>query len=80
MSNNKPYCHASSAAGFRQARTASANQLRGLLVEYGITLPQGISHVINGLPAIVGRQTFLVCSVLRFGTEYEQMAAGNSPV
>ena len=39
--------------GFVRARTASANQLRGLLVEYGITLPQGISHVTNGLPAIV---------------------------
>ena len=39
--------------GFVRARTASANQLRGLLVEYDITLPQGISHVTNGLPAIL---------------------------
>lgn len=40
--------------GFVRARTAQANQIRGLLSEYGITLPQGISHVANRLPAIIG--------------------------
>jgi len=39
--------------GFVRARTAQANQLRGLLAEYGITLPQGISHVAKRLPEIV---------------------------
>jgi transposase len=39
--------------GFVRARTAQANQLRGLLAEYGITLPQGISHVANRLPEII---------------------------
>ncbi len=39
--------------GFVRARTAQANQIRGLLSEYGITLPQGISHVANCLPKIV---------------------------
>jgi transposase len=39
--------------GFVRARTAQANQLRGLLTEYGITLPQGISHVANRLPEII---------------------------
>lgn len=39
--------------GFVRARTAQANQIRGLLAEYGITLPQGISHVANRLPEIV---------------------------
>ena len=39
--------------GFVRARTASANQLRGLLVEYGLTLPQGISHVTKRLPEIL---------------------------
>ncbi len=39
--------------GFVKARTAQANQIRGLLAEYGITLPQGISHVANRLPEIV---------------------------
>ncbi len=39
--------------GFVRARTAQANQIRGLLAEYGITLPQGISHVANSLPEII---------------------------
>jgi transposase len=39
--------------GFVRARTAQANQIRGLLAEYGITLPQGISHVANCLPQII---------------------------
>lgn len=39
--------------GFVKARTAQANQIRGLLAEYGITLPQGIGHVANQLPGIV---------------------------
>ncbi len=39
--------------GFVKARTAQANQIRGLLTEYGIVLPQGISHVTKGIPEIV---------------------------
>lgn len=39
--------------GFVRARTAQANQIRGLLAEYGITLPQGIGHVAKRLPEIV---------------------------
>jgi len=39
--------------GFVRARTAQANQIRGLLAEYGITLPQGIGHVTKQLPGIV---------------------------
>ena len=39
--------------GFVRARTAQANQIRGLLAEYGITLPQGICHVAKRLPAII---------------------------
>jgi len=31
--------------GFVKARTATANQIRGLLAEFGITLPQGIAHL-----------------------------------
>jgi transposase len=38
---------------FVKARTAQANQIRGLLGEYGITLPQGISHVTRRLPEII---------------------------
>ena len=40
-------------AGFVKARTAQANQIRGLLGEYGIALPQGISHVTRCIPDIV---------------------------
>lgn len=38
--------------GFVRARTAQANQIRGLLAEYGIVLPQGIGHVTKRLPEI----------------------------
>ena len=31
--------------GFVKARTAQANQIRGLLAEFGIVVPQGICHV-----------------------------------
>ena len=31
--------------GFVKARTAQANQIRGLLGEFGLIMPQGISHI-----------------------------------
>jgi len=34
-------------------RTAQSNQIRGLLLEYGIIVPQGIHHVRNQLPLIL---------------------------
>lgn len=39
--------------GFVKARTAQANQIRGLLAEFGIVLPQGIGHITRCLPAIL---------------------------
>jgi transposase len=39
--------------GFVKARTAQANQIRGLLMEYGITIPQGISHITKRLPELL---------------------------
>jgi transposase len=39
--------------GFVKARTAQANQIRGLLTEYGIVIPQGISHITTHLPDIL---------------------------
>ena len=39
--------------GFVKARTAQANQIRGLLAEFGIVLPQGIGHITERLPAIL---------------------------
>jgi transposase len=38
---------------FVQARTAQVNQLRGLLAEFGLTLPSGIHHVLRQLPGIL---------------------------
>lgn len=39
--------------GFVTARTAQANQIRGLLSEYGIVIPQGLSHISKRLPEIL---------------------------
>jgi transposase len=39
--------------GFVRARTAQANQIRGLLAEYGIVIPQGICHITQRLPGIL---------------------------
>lgn len=38
--------------GFVKARTAQANQIRGLLAEYGIVIPQGITTLFKQLPDI----------------------------
>lgn len=39
--------------GFVKARTAQANQIRGLLAEHGIVIPQGIGHIAQRLPEIL---------------------------
>lgn len=39
--------------GFVKARTAQANQIRGLLAEYGLVIPQGIHHLATHLPDIL---------------------------
>jgi transposase len=39
--------------GFVKARTAQANQIRGLLAEYGIAIPVGISHITKDVPRII---------------------------
>ncbi len=39
--------------GFVEARTAQANQIRGLLAEFGLILPQGIVHVRERVPNLV---------------------------
>lgn len=38
--------------GFVKARTAQANQIRGLLAEYGIVIPQGMTTLFEQLPDI----------------------------
>jgi transposase len=39
--------------GFVRARTAQANQIRGLLAEFGIVIPKGIGHIAKRLPEIL---------------------------
>ena len=39
--------------GFVKARTAQANQIRGLLAEHGFIIPQGIGHIAKRLPEIL---------------------------
>lgn len=39
--------------GFVKARTAQANQIRGLLGEYGLIVPQGIAHVAERVPDLI---------------------------
>lgn len=38
---------------FVKARTMQANQIRGLLAEYGITVPRGIGHIAKRVPEIL---------------------------
>jgi transposase len=42
--------------GFVKARTAQANQIRGLLAEYGVTIPQGITHIATQVAKILGAE------------------------
>src|ERR1700751_2930528 len=39
--------------GFVKARTAQANQIRGLLTEFGLVLPQGITNVLRRVPQVM---------------------------
>lgn len=39
--------------GFVKARTAQANQIRGLLAEFGLIVPQGITHITTKLPSVI---------------------------
>jgi transposase len=39
--------------GFVKGRTAQANQIRGLLAEYGIVMPVGINNIAKRLPDIL---------------------------
>ena len=39
--------------GFVKARTAQANQIRGLLGEFGLIMPAGISHIAKRVPRLL---------------------------
>ena len=38
---------------FVKARTAQGNQIRGLLCEFGIIIPQGISNIASRVPELI---------------------------
>lgn len=38
---------------FVKSRTAQANQIRGLLAEYGLIVPKGISHITDKVPELI---------------------------
>ncbi len=54
--------------GFVKARTAQANQIRGLLAEFGLIIPQGIGRIYERVPGLIedaetalpGRFRFLI--------------------
>lgn len=58
-----------------QSRTASANQLRGLLAENGITVPQGIHHVRKRIPELLEDSENSLSSLFRrlLSQGYEQL-------
>lgn len=39
--------------GFVRARTAQANQIRGLLAEFGLIVPQGVAHIAERVPTLI---------------------------
>ena len=39
--------------GFVKARTAQGNQIRGLLAEFGLVIPQGIGHIAKRVPELI---------------------------
>jgi transposase len=39
--------------GFVKARTAQANQIRGLLAEFGLIVPVGIAHIVTRVPELI---------------------------
>jgi transposase len=41
--------------GFVKARTAQANQIRGLLAEFGLVIPRGLWHIHPRVPALLER-------------------------
>jgi transposase len=39
--------------GFVRARTAQANQIRGLLAEFGLIVPQGVAHIVQRVLTLI---------------------------
>lgn len=52
-------------SGFVKARTAQANQLRGLLAEFGITAPLGVNALINEVKGVIADESNGLPSLMR---------------
>jgi transposase len=62
-------------------RTAQANQIRGLLMEYGVVIPQGIYHVKMLLEILEGNKEKLTAmSLVIFKQLYEQFKNYNDQI
>jgi len=51
--------------GFVKARTAQANQIRGLLGEFGLVMPRGIAHVAKRVPGLIDKASEQLPATLR---------------
>jgi len=62
-------------AGAMKARTAQANRLRGLLLEYGIAIAQGIANVYKHVPQVLADESNELPDFLRqaLRAEYDQL-------
>ena len=62
-------------AGAMKARNSLANRLRGLLQEFGVTIPQGIAHVLKQVPEALEDAQNELPGLLRVAlrAEYDQM-------
>lgn len=53
-------------AGLIKARTAQANQIRGLMAEFGLVIAQGIRHIRSQVPELLERAGEALPGVFRF--------------
>lgn len=62
-------------AGAMKTRTAQANRLRGLLLEYGIAIAQGIANVYKRVPEVLADESNELPDFLRqaLRAEYDQL-------
>jgi transposase len=56
--------------GWVKARTAQANQIHGLLSEFGLIEPQGIRHITSRVPADAARVPEKARYYARIGREH----------
>ena len=52
-------------SGFVKQRTALSNQIRGLLAEFGLVIPKGLSKLAQELPVLLADQNNELTSVMR---------------